>query len=106
MHGSPAIIRLCHYIVYFNHFNHNYIGVATQRVGGLQPPVKDGNTLIEQSVTQINEAHRIIDKYEANKDSETLQAQQTTESSEECPFQKISIIIVILSKHAYRNCQV
>jgi len=23
MHGSPAIIRLCHYIVYFNHFNNH-----------------------------------------------------------------------------------
>jgi len=32
--GSPAIIRLCHYIVYFNHFNNDHIGVATQRAGG------------------------------------------------------------------------
>jgi len=72
--GSPANIRLCHYIVYFNHFiNHYHIGVATQRAGGLQPPaVKDRDTLIEQSVTQNNEAHRIIVLYdEANKDSET-----------------------------------
>jgi len=61
----PAIIRLCRYIVYFNHFNnHNHVGVGigTWRAGGLQPPVKDQDTLIEQSVTQINEAHRIIVK--------------------------------------------
>jgi len=58
--GSPAIIRLYHYIVYFNHFNnHNHIGVATW---GTATPVKDQDTLIEQSVTQINEAHRIIVK--------------------------------------------
>jgi len=61
--GSPAIVRLCHYIVYFNHFNnHNHIGVATQRAGELQPPVKDRDTLIEQSVTRINKTHRIIVK--------------------------------------------
>jgi len=36
--GSPAIIRLCRYIVYFNHFNnHNHIGVATWRVRGCGP---------------------------------------------------------------------
>jgi len=41
MHGPPAIIRLCCYIVYFNHFNnHNHIGVATRRGRGLQPPCK------------------------------------------------------------------
>jgi len=41
--------------------NHNHIGVATWRARGLQPPVKDRDTLIEQSVTQINQqAHRII----------------------------------------------
>jgi len=38
-------------------------------------PCKNRDTLIEQSVTQINEAHRIIVKQvvydEANKDSET-----------------------------------
>jgi len=34
--------------------NHNHIGVATH--------VKDQDTLIEQSVTRINEAHRIIVK--------------------------------------------
>jgi len=68
--GSPAIIRLCCYIVYFNHFN-NHIGVATQ--GGCSPLVKDRDTLIEQSVTPINEAHSTIVKqvvydefYEAN----------------------------------------
>jgi len=62
--GSPAIIRLCCYIVYFNLFNnHNHIGVATQRGrGGCSPLVKDQDTLIEQSVTQINEAHRLIVK--------------------------------------------
>jgi len=60
MHGSPAIIRLCRYIVYFNHYYH--IGVATWRAGGLQPPVKDRDTLIEQSVSRINKAHRIIVK--------------------------------------------
>jgi len=59
--GSPAIIRLCCYIVYFNHFNNrNHIGVATRKGRGAL--VKDWDTLIEQSVTQINEAHRIIDK--------------------------------------------
>jgi len=80
--GSPAIIRLCHYSYCIFH-NHNHIGVATWRAGGLQPPVKDRDTLIEQLVTRINGAHRQI--YEANKDSETyvastLQARQTTES--------------------------
>jgi len=53
--GSPAIIRLCCYIVYFNH--HNHIGVATLR--GSSHLVKYRDTLIEQLVTQINEAHRI-----------------------------------------------
>jgi len=42
--------------------NHNHIGVVTWRAGGLQPPVKDQDTLIEQLVTRINEAHRIIVK--------------------------------------------
>jgi len=54
--GSP-VIRLCCHIVYFNHFNnHNHIGVATLR--GCSPLVKDQDTLIGQSVTQINKAHR------------------------------------------------
>jgi len=35
------------------------MGAATQ---GLQPPVKDRDALIEQSITRINEAHRIIVK--------------------------------------------
>jgi len=74
--GSPAIIRLCCCIVYFNHFNnHNNIDVATWRAGGLQSLVKDRDTLIEQSITRINEAYRIIVNQvvydEANKDSET-----------------------------------
>jgi len=57
--GSPEI-RLCRYIVYFNHFNnHNRIGVATWRGRGLQPPCKRSRY---QSVTQINEAHRVIVK--------------------------------------------
>jgi len=57
---SPPIIRLCCYIVYFNHFNnHNNIGVPAVRGN---PLVKDRDTLIEQSVTRINEAHRIIVK--------------------------------------------
>jgi len=61
--GLPAIIRLCRYIVYFNHFNkHSHIGVATWRAEELQSPVKDQDTLIEQSVTEINKAHRIIVK--------------------------------------------
>jgi len=42
--------------------NHNHISVATRREGGCNPLVKDQDTLIEQSVTQINEAHRIIVK--------------------------------------------
>jgi len=52
------------YIAYFNHFNnHNHIGVATlEGQGGCSPLVKDRDTPIEQSVTQINEAHRIIVK--------------------------------------------
>jgi len=59
--GPPAIIKLCRYIVYFNHFyNHNHISVATWRAGGC--PAKDRNTLIEQSVTRINEARRKIVK--------------------------------------------
>jgi len=59
--GSQAIIRLCCYIIYFNHFNnHNHIGVATLRgKGGCSPLVKDRDTLIDQLVTQINEAHRM-----------------------------------------------
>jgi len=39
--------------------NHNHIGAETLRAGGLQPPCK---RLIEQLVTRINEAHRIIVK--------------------------------------------
>jgi len=51
--GSPAIIRLYSYIVYFNHFN-NHIGVAIQRAGGCSPsPHKNRDTLIEQSVRII-----------------------------------------------------
>jgi len=60
--GSPAIIRMSCYFLNFNHFNnYNHIGVATQRARGLQPPVKDQDT-IEQLVTRINKAHRIIVK--------------------------------------------
>jgi len=55
--GSLAVIRLCRYIVYFNHFNY-----ITRRAGGPQPPVKDQDTLTEQALTRINEAHRIIVK--------------------------------------------
>jgi len=85
---SPAIIRLCCYIVYFNHCsNHNHVGVATWRAGGLQPPVKDRETLIEQSVTRINEARKIIvkqvvyDKFMKQISiTLTLQVRQTTES--------------------------
>jgi len=43
----------------------NHIGVATLRGrGSCSPLVKDRNTLIEQSVTQINEAHRMIVVYD------------------------------------------
>jgi len=49
-------------LLYFIFNNHNHIGVATWRAMGLQPPVKDRDTLIEQSVTCINEAHRIMVK--------------------------------------------
>jgi len=57
--GSPAIIRL-YCCIYFNHFNnHNHVGVTALgggwRAGG-SPIVKDRDTLIEQSVTRINEA--------------------------------------------------
>jgi len=38
------------------------MGAATWRAGGQQPPVKDRDTLIEQLVTGIYEAHRIIVK--------------------------------------------
>jgi len=57
---SPAIIRLCALYCIFH--NHNHIGVATRKAGDCKPPVKDQDTLIEQSVTQINEAHRIMVK--------------------------------------------
>jgi len=61
IHGSPAIVRLCSYIVYFNHFNnHNHIGVTTLR--GREAAVKGRHTLIEHLVTRINKAHRIIVK--------------------------------------------
>jgi len=40
--------------------NHHHIGVATWRAGDCNPPVKYRNTLIEQLVTPINEAHRIV----------------------------------------------
>jgi len=46
-------------VLYCIFHNHNHIGVATR---GLQPPVKDRDTLIEQSVTRINEAHGIMVK--------------------------------------------
>jgi len=36
--GSPAIIRLSYYIVYFNHFN-NHVGVATLRGRGAAVPL-------------------------------------------------------------------
>jgi len=50
--GSPAVIRLCCYIVYFDHFNnYNHIDVATLRGRGCGSLVKDQDTLIEQSVT-------------------------------------------------------
>ena len=42
--------------------NHNHINVATGGQGDCNPPVKDWDTLIEQSVTRINESHRIIIK--------------------------------------------
>jgi len=55
--------------------DHNHIDVATQRARGVQPACKNRDTLIEQSVTGINEAHRIIVKQvvydESNKESET-----------------------------------
>jgi len=62
--SSPAIIRLCHYIVHFNYFNnHNHIRCSNLEGRGLQAPVKDRDTLIEQLVTRINEVrHRIIIK--------------------------------------------
>jgi len=65
MHGfttnNKAVLLL--YIAYFNHFNnYKHIGVATLRGRGLQPPCKNQDTLIEQSVTRINKAHRIIVK--------------------------------------------
>jgi len=49
-------------LLYCIFHNHNHIGVATQRARGLQLPVKDRDTLIEQSVTRINEAQRILTK--------------------------------------------
>jgi len=61
MNGSPAIIRLCRYIVHF--IIKIIIGAATRRARGLQPPVKDRDTLIEQSVTLINEAQVVYDKF-------------------------------------------
>jgi len=55
--GSPAIIRLCCY----NHFN-NHRCNSPEGQGGWSPLVKDRDTLIEQSVTRMNQAHRIIVK--------------------------------------------
>jgi len=48
--------------------NHNHIGVATRRAWRLQPPVKDPDTLINQSVKNNGQTRQI---YKANKDSET-----------------------------------
>jgi len=85
--GSPAIIRLCRYIVYCI----ITLGVAIWRAGGLQPPVKDRDTLMEQSVTRVNEAHRVIVKQVVYNEFmkqigqldivSTLQAWQAAESS-------------------------
>jgi len=61
--GSPAIIRLCCYI-YFNYFNNQSCRCNSHEgQGGCSPLVKDRDTLIEQSVTRINEAHGIIVKH-------------------------------------------
>jgi len=49
---SPAIIRLCRYIVNQNHRSSN------PGARGATAPVKDRDTLIEQSVTQIK--HRVV----------------------------------------------
>jgi len=67
------VIRLCHYIVYFNHFNnHSHIGEATWRAGGLQPPCKRSrysNRAVGNSNNRIIVKQVVYD--EANKDSET-----------------------------------
>jgi len=55
---------------YFNHNqSHRH---SNRRARGLQPPVKDQDTLIEQSVTWIKHT-RVVKEvvYETNKDSET-----------------------------------
>jgi len=65
--GSPAIIRLYCYYIYFNHFNnHNHIGVATWRAGGLQPPCKRSNRAVGNSNkrgTQNNSQQVVYDEF-------------------------------------------
>jgi len=72
--GSSAIIKLCCYIVYFNHFS-NHIGVATLRDSGAavhsrysNRAVGNSNKQCTQNNSQTSSLWRI---YEANKDSET-----------------------------------
>jgi len=47
--------------LYFIFHNHNHV-CSNPEGRDSTPPVKDRDTLIEQSVTLINEAHRIIVK--------------------------------------------
>jgi len=78
--GSPAIIRLCCYIVYFI-----ITIICVQQPGGqgdCNPPVKDRDTLIEQSVTRINEVHRIIVYDEFMKQIRTVKHRSNTTGRE------------------------
>jgi len=74
---------------------------ATWRARGLQPPVKDRDTLIEQSVTRINEAQVIYDKF--MKQISTVRYSFNSTGTENyrvqlavCPLIKITIIIIII----------
>jgi len=82
-------------VLLFNHFNH--IGVATL---SCSPLVKDRYTLIEQSVTRINEAHRIIVKKvvydEFIKQIRTERHSFNTTGTTNYRVQLASIIIIII----------
>jgi len=95
--------------LYCIYHNHNHIGVATWRAGGLQPPIKDRDTLIEQLVTRINKAHRIIVKQvvydEFMKQIRTVRHSFNTSGMANYRVQlvvplsiKIIIIIIVFSK--------
>jgi len=68
---------------------------------GLQPPVKDRDTLIEQSVTRINEAHRIIVKQvQFMKQIRTVKHNFNTTGSANC---RIQLAVPPSIKNNYNN---